>query len=67
MIDVGMLRGLTPGTENVIHLNNAGSSLMPRPVIDTIQGYLDHEIGFGGYETERIFGNELDLVYSTLA
>jgi cysteine desulfurase/selenocysteine lyase len=67
MIDVGTLRGLTPGTENVIHLNNAGSSLMPRPVIDTIQGYFDHEIGFGGYETERIFGNELDLVYSTLA
>ena len=66
MIDVDKLRAETPGTENVIHLNNAGASLMPQPVIDAIHRYLDHEIGFGGYEAHRAFFNELDLVYSKL-
>ena len=67
MVDVASLRADTPGTENVVHLNNAGSSLMPRPVIDAIHRYLDHEIGHGGYETQRVFANELDHVYSRLA
>lgn len=66
MIDIDRLRADTPGTDNVIHLNNAGSSLMPRPVIDAIHTYLDYEIGFGGYEAHRAFFNELDLVYSSL-
>jgi selenocysteine lyase/cysteine desulfurase len=67
MVDVASLRADTPGTENVVHLNNAGSSLMPRPVIDAIHRYLDHEIGYGGYETQRVFANELDHVYIRLA
>lgn len=67
MIDVARLRADTPGTENVVHLNNAGASLMPQPVIDTIFGYLDHEIGYGGYETERAFTSELDGIYGILA
>jgi selenocysteine lyase/cysteine desulfurase len=67
MIDVDKLRAETPGTQNVVHLNNAGSSLMPQPVIDAIHRYLDHEIGYGGYETQRAFRNELDAVYSTLS
>ena len=67
MIDVDRLRADTPGTENVVHLNNAGSSLMPKPVIDAIHSYLDHEIGYGGYETQRSFRNEIELVYNTLA
>ena len=67
MIDVDKLRADTPGTENVIHLNNAGASLMPRPVIDAVHRYLDHEIAYGGYETARAFGNELDGVYDSLA
>jgi len=67
MVDVTKLRADTPGIENVIHLNNAGASLMPRSVIDAIHRYLDHEIAYGGYETQRAFGNELDQVYDTLA
>ncbi len=67
MIDVDKLRADTPGTENVIHLNNAGASLMPRPVIDAIHRYFDHEIAYGGYETQRAFTDELDGVYDTLA
>ncbi|MEE8457724.1 MAG: aminotransferase class V-fold PLP-dependent enzyme [Acidimicrobiia bacterium] len=67
MIDVAKLRDETPGTRNVIHLNNAGSSLMPLPVIDAIHRYLDHEIGYGGYETHRAFADELDGVHDTIA
>jgi cysteine desulfurase/selenocysteine lyase len=67
MIDVASLRADTPGTKNVVHLNNAGSSLMPQPVIDAILRYLDREIGYGGYETERAFTNELGRVYDILA
>jgi len=67
MIDVDKLRADTPGTRNVIHLNNAGAALMPQPVIDAIHRYLDYEIGYGGYEAHRAFGNELDRVYRTLA
>ncbi len=67
MIDVERLRAETPGTRNVVHLNNAGASLMPQPVIDAIHRYLDHEIGYGGYETQRAFAGELDGVYESLA
>jgi len=67
MIDVDKLRAETPGTKNVIHLNNAGASLMPQPVIDAIHRYLSHEIEYGGYEAHRAFANELDTVYDTIA
>lgn len=67
MINVEQLRAETPGTQNVIHLNNAGSSLMPQRVIDAIRLYMDHEIANGGYETHRAFETQLDGVYGTLA
>ncbi len=67
MIDVASLRADTPGTQNVIHLDNAGASLMPQPVIDAMSRYIDHEIGYGGDETHRAFASEIDGVYGTLA
>lgn len=33
-----------------IHLNNAGASLMPRPVHETIVQHLQREVSLGGYE-----------------
>lgn len=44
-------RSDTPGCANVIHLNNAGAGLMPRPVIDAMVGHLQREANFGGYES----------------
>lgn len=67
MINVEQLRAETPGTQNVIHLNNAGASLMPQRVIDAIRLYMEHEIANGGYETHRAFETRLDGVYSTVA
>ncbi len=34
----------------VVHLNNAGASLMPTPVLDAIQEHLSAEARYGGYE-----------------
>lgn len=41
------IRGLSDGK---IFLNNAGSSLMPRQVVDAMMDYLKQEEQFGGYE-----------------
>ena len=49
-IDVDAARDDTPGCGNRIHFNNAGASLMPRPVIDVIISHLELEGRIGGYE-----------------
>jgi selenocysteine lyase/cysteine desulfurase len=43
-------RADTPGTAHRVHLNNAGASLMPRPVYDAITAHLALELERGGYE-----------------
>ncbi len=67
MIDIAAVRADTPGTAFVAHFNNAGASLMPRPVLETITGYLNEEFLFGGYETADAFDADLEAVYGTLA
>jgi len=67
MIDIAAVRADTPGTAFVAHFNNAGASLMPRPVLETITGYLNEESLFGGYETADAFDADLEAVYGTLA
>ena len=42
----------TPGCADRVHLNNAGASLMPRPVAETVHRHLDRESAIGGYEAE---------------
>lgn len=52
--EVQNFRSETPGTKNVIHLNNAGSGLMPDVVT---QAQLDHiklESEIGGYEASAL-------------
>lgn len=48
--DVERARAETPGTFNVVHLNSAGASLMPRPVIDVMVRHLEVEAEMGAYE-----------------
>jgi selenocysteine lyase/cysteine desulfurase len=40
----------TPGCAHVTHLNNAGASLMPQPVLQAIVEHLNREATHGGYE-----------------
>ena len=43
-------RADTPGCERLVHLNNAGASLVPRPVRDAVRLHLELEDDLGGYE-----------------
>lgn len=66
-LDVAALRADTPGCEHIIHLNNAGSSLQPRPVADAVRSYLDDEVRGGGYETADARREEIDDFYGAVA
>ncbi|MCL1692565.1 MAG: aminotransferase class V-fold PLP-dependent enzyme [Actinomycetia bacterium] len=67
MIDISAVRADTPGTAFVAHFNNAGASLMPRPVLDKVTGYLEEETRLGGYETAAKHDDDLEAVYGSLA
>ena len=49
ILDVERARWETPGCEDVLHFNNAGSSLMPEPVRRGTVGHLELEARMGGY------------------
>jgi cysteine desulfurase / selenocysteine lyase len=65
-IDVARARDETPGCANVIHFNNAGASLMPRPVLDTVLDHLRLEGSIGGYEAAERADPALEAVYDSL-
>jgi cysteine desulfurase/selenocysteine lyase len=67
MIDVAALRRDTPGTEFVVHLNNAGASLMPTPVVDAVRSFLEIEMLSGGYEANAAHAEQLAGVYTSIA
>ncbi len=66
-IDVAVVRSDTQGCDEVIHLNNAGSSLPPRAVVDTVVSYLEEEARVGGYELADRRSDDLDGVYRSVA
>ena len=66
-VDVELLRAQTPGCGEVIHLNNAGSSLPPAVVVDTVVQYLREESLVGGYELADRRAEELAEVYQSVA
>jgi selenocysteine lyase/cysteine desulfurase len=57
----------TPGCTNVLHFNNAGAALMPKPVLDTMTAHLQREAMTGGYEAARQMQSQIDGVYYSLA
>ncbi|MCZ9880183.1 aminotransferase class V-fold PLP-dependent enzyme [Arthrobacter sp. B2a2-09] len=66
-IDVEAVRRQTRGVLSVTHLNNAGSSLVPGSVMDTVVGHLRREEEIGGYEAAEEAAVRLDEVYSSVA
>lgn len=67
MIDSDLVRQDTLGVERVIHFNNAGSSLPPKSVVDTVTEYLRYEATVGGYEAVAEREDEIQEVYRLTA
>lgn len=65
--DIEKLRAETKGTANKIHFNNAGASLPPDVVVDTVVNYLHDEALLGGYEAEVKYKDELENTYTLIA
>lgn len=51
----------------VVHLNNAGSSLMPQCVLDTQLAHLQLEAEIGGYEAAAREAARIEAVYDSVA
>lgn len=67
MLDFARLRADTRGVSDVIHFNNAGASLMPRTVLDTVVSHLQREAQIGGYEAAAEAADRLENVYVSIA
>lgn len=65
--EIIQLRAETRGTSQKIHFNNAGSSLNPDVVVDTVISYLREEATLGGYEIEDKYRHELNNTYELIA
>jgi len=65
--DIERARKDTRGCEDIVHFNNAGSSLMPIPVADALHSYLYKEELAGGYETADDEDETLENFYKTTA
>lgn len=61
------LRADTPGTDRVIHFNNAGCGLMARPVTAVMVDHLNLEAQIGGYEASAARADEVRGFYTEIA
>jgi cysteine desulfurase/selenocysteine lyase len=65
--EIRQFRADTRGTAGTIHFNNAGSSLPPDVVVETVITYLQEEAILGGYETEAKYKDQLENTYALIA
>lgn len=66
-IDIQRARQETPGCANVLHFNNAGSSLPPQVVLDATIAHLQLEGQIGGYEAAAQAHDALEHTYDATA
>ena len=55
-----------PGCRKRVHLNNAGASLMPAPVLDVVS-HLERESALGGYEAADAAAEQVGQTYVSVA
>ncbi|MCG7491029.1 aminotransferase class V-fold PLP-dependent enzyme [Vibrio sp. Of14-4] len=60
-------RSETLAADSMIHFDNAGSSLMPTPVSESLHQYLNDEEKYGGYETAELYTEKLNNFYNNAA
>ena len=65
-LNITKARQETLATSNLIHFNNAGSSLMPTPVSNFLYDFLKKEELTGGYETAASETAALDNFYTSI-
>lgn len=58
-MDINEIRKDTPGTQRLLHFNNAGASLPTRQTMEAIQDYLHREAMTGGY---RFMAEEAEAI-----
>ena len=66
-MDIQRLRADTPGCHERVHLNNAGSALMPLPVVRAIQDHIALESRIGGYEAQAARQDAIQAAYLAVA
>ena len=60
-------RSDTPGCDRLVHLNNAGAALVPRPVRDAVAAHLRLEEELGGYEAADAQADAIKASYQAVA
>lgn len=65
--DLTRARQETPGAAHLIHFNNAGAALMPKPVVDAVTAHLEREARMGGYEAADQMFEATERVYDAVA
>ena len=65
-MNINKLRSETKGCATTIHFNNAGASLMPDVVLETIKSYFDLEAAIGGYEAAIYKAKEIEKCYESV-
>lgn len=65
--DLVRARAETPGVSHVVHFNNAGCSLPPRPVVEAMIAHLELEATIGGYEAHDARRDAVERPYGALA
>ncbi len=66
-IDLAKVRAETPGCKETLHFDNAGSALMPRPVIEAQIEHIQLEAKRGGYAAAAEAAPAIERSYAALA
>lgn len=66
-IDIKALRQDTPSCAKLIHFNNAGAALAPRPVTEAMLSHLANEQRLGGYEAANLAETQINHFYDAFA